>query len=100
MSRPQRISVLGATGSIGLSTLDVVGRHPDRYRAFALSGFSRLAELEALCVCHRPRFVVVPEKEQAQALQDRLNSAGLQARVLVGEAGRCARWPARPKWMR
>ncbi|OBY92470.1 MULTISPECIES: 1-deoxy-D-xylulose-5-phosphate reductoisomerase [unclassified Pseudomonas] len=89
MSHPQWITVLGATGSIGLSTLDVIGRHPDLYRVFALSGFSRLAELEALCVRHRPRFVVVPEKEQAQALQDRLNSAGLQARVLVGEAGLC-----------
>lgn len=89
MSHPQWITVLGATGSIGLSTLDVIGRHPDRYRVFALSGFSRLVELEALCLRHRPRFVVVPELEQARALQDRLNSAGLQARVLAGEAGLC-----------
>ena len=89
MSHPQWITVLGATGSIGLSTLDVIGRHPDRYRVFALSGFSRLAELEALCLRHRPRFVVVPEVEQARNLQDRLASAGLEARVLVGEAGLC-----------
>lgn len=89
MSHPQWISVLGATGSIGLSTLDVIGRHPDRYRVFALSGFSRLAELETLCLRHRPRFAVVPELEQARALQDRLNAAGLDARVLVGEAGLC-----------
>lgn len=89
MSHPQWITVLGATGSIGLSTLDVIGRHPDRYRVFALSGFSRLVELETLCLRHRPRFVVVPELEQARALQDRLNSAGLQARVLAGEAGLC-----------
>jgi 1-deoxy-D-xylulose-5-phosphate reductoisomerase len=89
VNRPQWITVLGATGSIGLSTLDVIGRHPDRYRVFALSGFSRLVELEALCLRHRPRFVVVPELEQARALQDRLDSAGLQAGVLVGEAGLC-----------
>ncbi|NER62333.1 1-deoxy-D-xylulose-5-phosphate reductoisomerase, partial [Pseudomonas sp. MAFF212428] len=49
MSRPQRITVLGATGSIGLSTLDVIARHPERYQVFALSGYSRLAELLALC---------------------------------------------------
>lgn len=89
MSHPQWITVLGATGSIGLSTLDVIGRHPERYRVFALSGFSRLAELEVLCLRHRPRFVVVPELEQARALQDRLDSAGLEARVLVGEPGLC-----------
>src|SRR5690606_14490922 len=46
---PQRITVLGATGSIGLSTLDVVARHPQRYEVFALTGHSRLPELEALC---------------------------------------------------
>lgn len=89
MIHPQWITVLGATGSIGLSTLDVIGRHPDRYRVFALSGYSRLAELEALSQRHRPRFVVVPEIEQARVLQDRLNGAGLEVRVLVGEAGLC-----------
>ncbi|HAJ85566.1 MAG TPA: hypothetical protein DEP73_19800, partial [Pseudomonas sp.] len=39
MSRPLQITILGATGSIGLSTLDVVARHPDRYDVFALTGF-------------------------------------------------------------
>ena len=47
---PQQVTVLGATGSIGLSTLDVIARHPQRYQVFALTGFSRLAELEALCL--------------------------------------------------
>ncbi|MFZ6045020.1 1-deoxy-D-xylulose-5-phosphate reductoisomerase [Pseudomonas sp. CR3202] len=89
MSQPQQITVLGATGSIGLSTLDVVARHPDRYKAFALSGFSRLAELEALCLRHRPEFAVVPDAESARLLQGGLLSAGLQTRVLVGEQGLC-----------
>lgn len=89
MNIPQWISVLGATGSIGISTLDVIGRHPDRYRVFALSGFSRLAELEALCQRHRPRFAVVPEAEQARHLQHGLQAVGLDTRVLVGEAGLC-----------
>ena len=89
MSRPQQITVLGATGSIGLSTLDVVARHPDRYQVFALSGFTRLSELLALCVRHVPRFAVVPEVAAARTLQDDLRAAGLSTRVLVGEEGLC-----------
>ncbi|MDF9777156.1 1-deoxy-D-xylulose-5-phosphate reductoisomerase [Pseudomonas baetica] len=89
MSRPQRITVLGATGSIGLSTLDVIARHPDRYQVFALSGFTRLSELLALCVRHVPRFAVVPEVAAARTLQDDLRAAGLSTRVLVGEEGLC-----------
>ncbi|WP_191485447.1 1-deoxy-D-xylulose-5-phosphate reductoisomerase [Pseudomonas sp. FEN] len=89
MSRPQQITVLGATGSIGLSTLDVIARHPQRYQAFALSGFSRLAELLALCVRHRPRYAVVPEASAARGLQAQLRNAGLATEVLVGEAGLC-----------
>ncbi len=89
MNRPQQITVLGATGSIGLSTLDVIARHPERYQVFALSGFSRLSELLALCVRHTPRFAVVPEAAIARGLQDDLRAAGLQTRVLVGEEGLC-----------
>jgi len=89
MSRPQQITVLGATGSIGLSTLDVIARHPDRYQVFALTGFTRLSELLALCVRHVPRFAVVPEVAVARTLQDDLRAAGLSTRVLVGEEGLC-----------
>ncbi|WP_236196190.1 1-deoxy-D-xylulose-5-phosphate reductoisomerase [Pseudomonas glycinae] len=89
MSRPQQITVLGATGSIGLSTLDVIARHPDRYQAFALSGFTRLSELFALCVRHLPKYAVVPEAGAARNLQDDLRAAGLSTQVLVGEEGLC-----------
>jgi len=89
VSRPQQITVLGATGSIGLSTLDVIARHPERYQVFALSGFSRLSELLALCVRHAPRYAVVPEASAARRLQDDLHAAGLSTRVLVGEEGLC-----------
>ncbi len=89
MSRPQQITVLGATGSIGLSTLDVIARHPDRYQVFALSGYSRLAELLALCVKHRPQVVVVPHEQAASRLQADLRAAGLNTEVLVGEEGLC-----------
>lgn len=89
MNRPLRVSVLGGTGSIGLSTLDVIARHPQRYEVFAISGFSRLTELQALCIRHRPRFAVVPDASAARVLQDALISAGLDTRVLSGEAGLC-----------
>jgi len=87
VTRPLQITVLGATGSIGLSTLDVVSRHPDRYRVFALTGFSRIAELRALCVQHRPRYAVVSDEAQSIMLQDQLQRDGLTTRVLSGEGG-------------
>jgi 1-deoxy-D-xylulose-5-phosphate reductoisomerase len=90
VSAVQRITVLGATGSIGLSTLDVIARHPERYEVFALTGFSRLAELQALCLLHRPRFVVVPDESAAEALQIALRNAGQACEVLVGEEGLCS----------
>ncbi|MDH0133470.1 1-deoxy-D-xylulose-5-phosphate reductoisomerase [Pseudomonas asiatica] len=89
MSRPQRITVLGATGSIGLSTLDVIARHPDRYQVFALSGYSRIDELLAPCVRHRPTFAVVPNAEAAARLRESLVAAGCATEVLEGEAGLC-----------
>jgi 1-deoxy-D-xylulose-5-phosphate reductoisomerase len=89
VSRPQQITVLGATGSIGLSTLDVIARHPRRYQVFALSAFSRLTELEALCMIYRPLFAVVADAQAARDLQGRLQASGLATRVLFGEAGLC-----------
>lgn len=89
MSRPQQVCVLGGTGSIGLSTLDVLARHPQRYQVFAITGYSRLAELEALCLTHRPQFAVVANDEQARHLLGGLKAAGLKTQVLVGEQGLC-----------
>ncbi len=90
MSRPQRITVLGATGSIGLSTLDVIARHPERYETFALTGYSRLDELLALCLKHAPVFAVVPDEGAAATLRAGLEAAGSRTEVLVGERGLCA----------
>jgi 1-deoxy-D-xylulose-5-phosphate reductoisomerase len=89
VSQPQLITVLGATGSIGLSTLDVIARHPERYQVFALSGYSRLAELLALCGRHAPRFAVVPDDSAAATLRDGLRAAGSRTEVLVGEQALC-----------
>ena len=87
MSEPLYVTVLGATGSIGLSTLDVIARHPQRYRVFALTAFSRIAELRALCLVHRPCYAVVADETQARLLREQLASDGLDTRVLVGEGG-------------
>ena len=62
----QWITVLGATGSIGSSTLDVVRRHPNRYRVYALTGFSRFAELVAAAVEFNSQFIVVPTDSAAK----------------------------------
>lgn len=55
----QRVTLLGATGSIGASTLDVIARHPDRYRVFALTGHRRIDELARLCRLYKPEVAVV-----------------------------------------
>ncbi|MFP5430292.1 MAG: 1-deoxy-D-xylulose-5-phosphate reductoisomerase [Gammaproteobacteria bacterium] len=59
MMAVQRVTLLGATGSIGASTLDVIARHPDRYRVFALTGHSRIDELARLCRLYKPEVAVV-----------------------------------------
>ena len=83
----QRITVLGATGSIGVNTLDVIARHPERYEVFALTGHSRIAELAAQCRAHRPRFAVVGDAAGAQRLSDLLRQDGIATEVLVGPEG-------------
>jgi 1-deoxy-D-xylulose-5-phosphate reductoisomerase len=87
VSAVQRITVLGATGSIGLSTLDVIARHPEQYQVFALTGYSRLDELLQLCLRHRPAFAVVPTAQGAARLREALRGAGSSTEVLEGEAG-------------
>lgn len=67
----------------------MIARHPDRYRVFGLSGYSRLAELLALCVVHKPQVAVVPDERSAIQLQADLRAAGLRTEVLVGESGLC-----------
>ncbi len=80
----QRIAILGSTGSVGSSTLDVIGRHPDRFEVFALSGNRRLDELLAQCRQWRPRFVAVAGSEQVRSLREALAAEGLRSEVLCG----------------
>ncbi len=80
----QRLTVLGASGSIGMSTLDVVARHPQRFEVVALSAHSRIDILAQLCCQHRPRYAVVAAAADAATLAASLAAAGLTTEVLAG----------------
>lgn len=84
--KPQGIAVLGATGSIGVNTLDVVARHPDRYRVVALSGHRQVDRLFEQACRFLPLYVVVADAVAANALQGRLRERGLATEVLYGAA--------------
>ena len=82
----QRIAVLGSTGSIGASTLDVIARHPDRFEVFALSAASQVDLMLAQCARFRPRFAVMVGEDAARNLAHGIEHEGLPTRVLQGEA--------------
>ncbi|SDF71898.1 MULTISPECIES: 1-deoxy-D-xylulose-5-phosphate reductoisomerase [unclassified Duganella] len=86
----QRITVLGATGSIGVSTLDVIARHPQRYAVYALSAHSRVEELAAQCVQFRPARAVVGTAAAADQLAALLRAAGVNTDVAWGEQALCS----------
>jgi len=85
----QKITILGSTGSIGVSTLDVISRHSDRYQVVALTAHSRVQELAKQCAQFKPAFAVVGSAEAASALKALLLSYNLNVRVLFGEAALC-----------
>ena len=85
----QSLTILGSTGSIGTSTLDVVARHPERFRIFALSGHSQTAKLAEQCLAFRPQYAVTANEAQAAELRAQLAAAGCQTEVLHGEQALC-----------
>lgn len=80
----QNITVLGSTGSIGVSTLDVIRRHPDRYQVFALCAHSQLDKLFEQCREFQPRFAVMRDAHLAGQLTERCRAAGLGTEVRYG----------------
>ena len=80
--QPHRICILGATGSVGTSTLDVIARHPDHFEVFALTAHSRIDDLFAQCVRWKPRFAAIPDRRLAHALRERLKAQGVVTEVL------------------
>lgn len=81
----QRITVLGSTGSVGVSTLDVMARHPERFEVFALSAATRVDDLLAQCARFTPTFAVMASAPHAARLEEKLRQSGLPTRVLSGE---------------
>ncbi len=79
-----RVAILGSTGSVGCSTLDVIARHPQRFEVFGLSGHRRLDELLAQCRRWNPAWVVVPDARRARDLRRSLAGSGLRTEVLEG----------------
>jgi 1-deoxy-D-xylulose-5-phosphate reductoisomerase len=85
MTVPRALTVLGSTGSIGVNTLDVVARHPGRFRVVALTAHTRVELLLEQCCAHRPEFAVVQDAARAGDLRQRLAALGIATRVLCGE---------------
>lgn len=85
----QWITILGATGSIGLSTLNVVTRHPQRYSVFALTGMTKIQLLAEQCQKHRPKYAVVMDNDSAEQLNALLKPFDVPTQVLVGVDGLC-----------
>ena len=83
-SSVQHITVLGATGSIGLSTLDVIARHPDRFSVFALTAHRQVEQLIDLCARFHPVYAVVADAGAAQHAQQHLRAQGCRTEVLHG----------------
>jgi 1-deoxy-D-xylulose-5-phosphate reductoisomerase len=78
------VAILGATGSIGRSTLAVIDAHPDEYRVVALAARSDAARMAELCLRHRPDVAVMEQSESAGELEKRLRKAGSGTRVAAG----------------
>ncbi|MGH8122224.1 MAG: 1-deoxy-D-xylulose-5-phosphate reductoisomerase, partial [Rudaea sp.] len=83
----KKIAVLGATGSIGASALDVIARHPERFRASVLAAHRKVDELVALCVRFQPDLAIIADAALETQLRDKLAGAGLCTRAAGGAAG-------------
>jgi 1-deoxy-D-xylulose-5-phosphate reductoisomerase len=86
---PQQITLLGATGSIGASTLDVISRHPERYSVFALTAHRAVDRLAELCLRFSPRYAVMTDSGAAKALKGLLEAEHCTTTVLEGEQALC-----------
>ena len=81
----QKVTVLGSTGSIGVSTLDVISHHPDLYRVYALTANSRVSELQRQCEKFHPEIAVVGKAAAAVVLERNLRAKNITTQVLYGK---------------
>ena len=86
MQIKQRITILGSTGSIGKSTLDVLARHPELFEVYALTASSQVDLMLAQCAQFKPKVVVMVQEAAARLLMERLQSEGLSIDVRWGSA--------------
>lgn len=82
----QSITILGSTGSIGVSTLDVIARHPEQFQVFALTGASQVELMLKQCMQFKPSYAVLVQPEAATLLKDQIKAANLSTKVLTGAA--------------
>jgi 1-deoxy-D-xylulose-5-phosphate reductoisomerase len=82
--KKQRVAILGATGSIGVNTLDVIARHADRFEVFCVTGHRRTDVLAEQVARFDPPFAVVPDDAAARVLRDGIAARGGRTQVLVG----------------
>jgi len=80
----QKLVILGSTGSIGVNTLDVASRHPERFEVFALTAATRVELLFQQCLEFRPRFAVMTSFDHAAELSQRLKASGSPTQVMAG----------------
>jgi 1-deoxy-D-xylulose-5-phosphate reductoisomerase len=78
----QQLTILGSTGSIGVNTLDVVARHPEKYQIFALTGARQVDLMLQQCLAFKPLFAVMVQADAARELADKIQAAGLPTKVL------------------
>jgi len=86
-SQPLKVTLLGATGSIGASTLDVMTRHPDRYQIYALTANTNVEVMAQLCETWLPDYAVMNDVSSADKLTSHFKNNAIRTEVLVGEAG-------------
>jgi 1-deoxy-D-xylulose-5-phosphate reductoisomerase len=85
--KPSQVTLLGATGSIGASTLDVIARHPHRYQLHAITANTNVGQMYSLCQHWQPTYAVMNDAESASSLANKLQAEGIETEVLSGESG-------------
>jgi 1-deoxy-D-xylulose-5-phosphate reductoisomerase len=89
MTTRKQVTILGSTGSVGVNTLDVMARHPDRFGVFALTAATKWELLLEQCATFKPKFAVMVDAVAAAKLAERLKAEGLATHVLVGPQALC-----------
>lgn len=84
MSTYQNVTILGSTGTIGVNTLDVIARHPEKFKVVALTGYTQIDRLFEQCQKFNPEFAVLLDAPSAEQLQQKLRMEGIKTEVLYG----------------